>query len=96
MSTTRGRAIQVGGVETTDGANGRTTGLPNNLLTRPAYRITGGQIQPIPSTLGIGHPLLDLSNVGAWRLIAVAAAVAYVIGFHVSLGRLNVGIGPGR
>jgi hypothetical protein len=91
MSSIRGRAIAVGGVQTDPGATARTGG---DGLTRPAYRITSSQIQPLPGYLGIGHPLLDLSTVGAWRLIAVALAFAYVIGFHVSIGRARVGIGP--
>lgn len=93
MSSIRGRAIKVGGVAAQDGAEGRSD---NNLLTRPAYRITSGQFQPIPSMLGPGHPLFDLSTPGAWRLVAVAVAVAYVIGFHVTAGRVRLGIGPGR
>jgi hypothetical protein len=98
MSTIRGRAIMVGGMGGTGtplgGAEARTD--PNTLLTRPAYRITSGVFQPTPGRLDIGHPLLDLSSVGAWRLIAVAVAVAYVVGFHVTIGRARVGIGPGR
>ncbi|HYR17891.1 MAG TPA: hypothetical protein VEQ15_00270 [Myxococcales bacterium] len=94
MPTIRGRAVQIGGMETDAGANARTD--DNNLLTRPAYRYVGGAPSPIPATLGIGHPLLDLSTVGAWRLIAVAVAVAYIVGFHVTLGRARLGIGPGR
>jgi hypothetical protein len=93
VSTIRGRAIQVGGVGGEADAESR---VDRNMLQRPAYRITAGQFQPIPATLGPGHPLLDLSTVGAWRLIAVGAALAYVIGFHVTLGRMNIGIGPGR
>lgn len=92
MSTIRGRAIKVGGVETD--AAGFAARTDQNRLTRPAYRITAGQIQPVPGVLGIGHPLLDLSTVGSWRLIAVAVAIAYVIGFHVTLGRARIGIGP--
>jgi hypothetical protein len=94
VSTVRGRAIKVGGVETD--AAGFAARTDKNNLTRPAYRITAGQIQPIPATLGPGHPLLDLSEVGSWRLIAVALAVAYVVGFHITLGRARLGIGPGR
>jgi len=91
MSSIRGRAISVGGMATTEGAS---AGRP--AATRPGYRITAGQMQPIPGSLGLGHPLLDLSSVGAWRLIAVGLALAYVIGFHVTLGRARVGIGPAR
>lgn len=96
MSTTRGRAIKVGGVETDAAGFAARTGGGNNNLTRPAYRITSGQIQPVPGTLGLGHPLLDLSQVGSWRLIAVAAALAYIVGFHITLGRARLGLGPGR
>lgn len=94
MATIRGRAIKVGGVATdVGGASGRAD---SNNLTRPAYRVTAGQFQPIPSRLGIGHELFDLSQVGSWRLIAVAVAVAYVVGFHITAGRARLGIGPGR
>ena len=93
MSTTRGRAIQVGGVDVTPGANSR---VDANNLTRPAYRITSGVVQPIGGRLGPGHPLLDLSTVGGIRLLVVALAVAYVSGFHVTLGRARIGIGPAR
>lgn len=94
MSSIRGRAIKVGGVETqTVGAASR---VDRNNLTRPAYRITAGQVQPIPGYLGPGHPLLDLTQVGAWRLIIVGLAVAYIVGFHLTLGRARIGIGPAR
>lgn len=93
MSATRGRNVIIGGVQVEPaGYGGRVN---ENLLTRPAYRYSGGgQIQPIPASLGFGHPLLDLGQVGAWRLITVGLAVAYVVGFHVMLGRTRLGIGP--
>lgn len=94
MSSIRGRAIKVGGVETD--AAGFASRVDRNNLTRPAYRITAGQVQPVPGILGPGHPLLDLSQVSSWRLIAVAVAVAYIVGFHVTIGRARVGIGPAR
>jgi len=94
MSTIRGRAVQVGGMQVDAGAAGR---VGDNLQTRPAFRWSSGQFQPLPA-LGIGmdHPLLDLNSVASWRLLAVAAAVAYIVGFHVMLGSVRVGIGPGR
>lgn len=92
MSTIRGRAVAVGGVGGPEDAASR---VDRNNLTRPAYRTSGGQFQPIPTFLGPGHPLLDLSSVGAWRLIVVVGALAYIIGFHVTLGKVRLGIGPG-
>lgn len=92
MSTIRGRAVKVGGVATQpQGAEGRTTAAQ---ITRPAFTIGPGPGQPMGGASGGG--LLDLSTVGAWRLIAVGVAFAYVIGFHVSAGKIRLGIGPGR
>lgn len=95
MSTIRGRAIKVGGIATEPAGFSTRTGGADDSVTRQAYQSAAGQIQPL-SNLTLGHPLLDLSQVGTWRLLAVAAAAAYVIGFHVSLGRFKLGLGPGR
>jgi hypothetical protein len=71
---------------TDDGATGRTTG-GNAPITRPAFRITQGQIQPAGVGGGGGHPLLDLTSVSGWRLVAVVAALFYIGVFHLSVGR---------
>jgi len=105
MSTIRGRAVKVGGVAVEPaGFSSRTEGLGQSAITRPAYRsAASGQIQPAgiasgqgggPYMGGMSHPLLDLSSVAGWRLVAVAVAVVYIWGFHVSLGGLRVGAGP--
>lgn len=99
MSSMRGRAIKAGGVAVQDGAAGRTTGLG---IVRPAFAVssTTGQRGAIGGPggpwLGVGHPIFDLGDVSAWRIIAVALAAAYVVGFHVTLGRTRLGIGPGK
>ena len=83
--------VKPGGMGGGDDAGSR---VDRNNLTRPAYRVAEGQFQPTPQTIGPGHPLLDLSTVSGWRLVWVAAAVAYVVGFHVTLGRYRIGLGP--
>lgn len=91
-----------GGVATQDGAAARTNGLG---IVRPAFAVSAktGQRGAIggpggPWLTSLGHPLFTLGNgdVSAWRLIAVGLAFAYVVGFHVSLGRTRLGIGPGK
>jgi hypothetical protein len=98
MSTTRGRgrAIKVGGMAIDLGASGRTESPPHNNLTRPAYMTAQGFQSPAPPAAvgGGGHPLLDLSTVAGWRLVFVGVALAYVVGFHVTLGRTRLGLGP--
>ena len=92
MSTIRGRAIKVGGIATEPaGFSTRTGGLGDNGLTRPAYQSAAGQIQPL-SNLDLGHPLLDLRGLPARRLAVIGLAAAYVTGFHLTLGRLGVGL----
>ena len=96
MSSTRGRVVKQGGIAfQPQGAAPRTTDMG---ITRPAFTISAGIRQPVggPGYLTLGHPLLDLSGVSAWRLIAVGVAIAYVVGFHVTLGRTRLGIGPAR
>jgi hypothetical protein len=98
-STIRGRAIKVGGVATQPaGYAGRTS--PQTNATRPAYTIQAGFRKP---TGGAGFAtnagrsnLFDPTSVAFWRLVAVALAVAYVVGFHVSLNGVRLGLGPGR
>lgn len=97
MSTIRGRAIKVGGVAWQDGAAPRTNDFG---IVRPAFAINAGIRQPIgggaSGGLSLGHSLFDLSSVSAWRLIAVGIALAYVVGFHVTLGRTRLGLGPAK
>jgi len=64
---------------------------------RPAFRMQASYLRP--AAVGgpkQGHPLLDLSTVSGWRLVMVGLAVAYVVGFHVSIGRSRLGLGPAR
>jgi hypothetical protein len=95
LSTIRGRAIKVGGVATQEGAMGRQDA---NQVVRPAFKISAGIKQPTGvGGFGLaGSGLFDLSGVSAWRLIAVGLALAYVVGFHVTAGKLKLGIGPGK
>lgn len=102
MSSIRGRSIKTGGmVVDVGGASGRTDASQQ---TRPAFKMTAGIFQPKARTAvggangGSDHAalFLDPSSVGFWRLVIVAGAVAYIVGFHVSLGRTRLGIGPGR
>lgn len=87
-----GAVVKQGGVATQPaGGEGRTT---QSQITRPAFTIGPGPGRPIGGAAGGG--LFDLSTVGAWRLIAFGIAVAYVIGFHVSAGRIRLGIGPAK
>lgn len=94
-----GLAVKQGGVAVQDGAGSRT----NNLgMVRPAFAVSSNTGQrgaiggPGGPWLGLGHPIFDLADVSAWRLIAVGLALAYVVGFHVTLGRTRLGIGPGK
>lgn len=89
----RGR---LGGVATQAGAAPRASDLG---VVRPAFTYSAGIKQPVGGAgtgFSLGHPLFDLSSVGAWRLIAVGVALAYVVGFHVTLGRTRIGLGPAR
>lgn len=80
------------------GASGRTD---SSQMTRPAFKVSAGIFQPRQKTAvggagGLGHPLLDPSTVGFWRLVIAGAAFAYIVGFHITLGRTRLGLGPGR
>ncbi len=47
-----------------------------------------GPSQPVTYAVGgpgYSHPLLDLSSVISWRIIFGLAAVAYIVGWHVTL-----------
>jgi len=103
VSTIRGRAIKVGGVNVAEnpggGASGRTN--PQTNATRPAFVIQAGLRKPTGqagfATGGAQLPgWFDTSSVGFWRLVAVGLALAYVVGFHVSLNGVRLGLGPGR
>ena len=94
MSSFRGRTGHQGNVAVQAGAEARTT--PNGIV-RPAFRMNASYLRPAQAGgPKAGHPLLDLSSVAGWRLVAVAAAIAYVIGFHVTIGRTRLGLGPAR
>ena len=78
MSSIRGRVYRPGGVAADAGATARTEpGPANQPITRPAYRVSQGVMQP----QGVGgagpyggHALLDFSSIAAWRTwIAVGA-----------------------
>lgn len=87
------RRVRTGGMMTDAGASGRTDSGSN--LLRPAYSYQG-VITPGEGGAGAGHAVfLDLSNVASWRLIFVGAALAYIVGFHVSLGRLKLNVSRG-
>lgn len=103
MSTIRGRAIRVGGVNVAEnpggGAGGRTS--PQTNATRPAFVIQAGYRKPTGqagfATGGAAQASwFDTSSVAFWRLVAVGFALAYVVGFHVSLNGVRLGLGPGR
>jgi hypothetical protein len=99
VSTIRGRAVRVGGVAVNDGAAGRTN--PQTNATRPAFVIQAGIRKPTGgagfATGGAGQASwFDPSQVYFWRLVAVGLALAYVVGFHVSLNGVRLGLGPGR
>jgi hypothetical protein len=95
MPTIRGRAIKVGGMAT-DGQGATARVDPVSQQTRPAFRSAAQIFQPTGGAGGRGFgavgPLLDPSTVAFWRLLAVALALAYIIGFHVTLGRVKIGI----
>lgn len=87
----RGRAMLQGGVGGPADAQSR---VDANQLTRPAYRFTAQIMEPTGNRLGPGHPLFDPNSIGFWRLLFAALALAYVVGFHVTLGSVKLGLGP--
>lgn len=95
MSTIRGRAVKVGGQVVDQGAGARTD--PTQ-LTRPAFRWSAGRSIPTGQgggSLGGGTTsLFDPSQITFWRFFWVGVAVVYVLGFHVTIGRTRLGIGP--
>jgi hypothetical protein len=96
LGTIRGRAVKVGGVAFQQGAAPRTNELG---VVRPAFAINAGIRQPLGGAgagFSLGHPLLDLGSVSGWRMVAVGLAFLYVVGFHVTLGRTRLGLGPAR
>lgn len=79
-------------VTDTAGATGREDAGSN--LLRPAFSFKSGTSMPGAGGAASGHAaLLDLSSVTSWRLLYTAAAVAYIVGFHASLGRIGVRVG---
>ncbi len=95
MSTIRGRVVKHGGMAVDAGASGRTEYGPGNApITRPAYRVSQGTLQPAGvgggATVGAGHPLLDFSGIAAWRTVAVVAALVWLGFVFVSIGRGGV------
>jgi hypothetical protein len=99
VSSIRGRVVKTGGVVTDAGASPRTDAQQ---VTRPAFRFPQGSFRVPASAGGTGggkagvHPYLDTSSVTFWRLVIVGLAAAYIVGFHVSLNGIKLGIGPGR
>jgi hypothetical protein len=69
------------------GAAPRTA--PDQLL-RPAFRISGQIFQPTQPGQGGAQGWLDPKSIHFWRLVLGAAALGYVCGFHITLGRLRV------
>ena len=96
MTTIRGRAIKLGGVATQPtGFAGRA----QDQVTRPAFVIQAGIRKPTggPPAYQVGQGTLwDPSTPGFWRIVLVAGAFLYVVGFHVSLHGIRMGIGPGK
>lgn len=105
-TSTRGRTARLGGVEFLDPSGGRAGRTnPQTQVTRPGFRFnaqirTPSGVNPIGSggTGGGGGlaALFDPSSAATWRLVAVALAFAYVVGFHVTLSGIRLGLGPGR
>lgn len=102
MSSIRGRSIKTGGmVVDVGGATARTDASQQ---TRPAFKMTAGIFMPRNRTSAVGGGsadsghghLIDPSSVSFWRLVIFGGAVAYIVGFHLSLGRTRLGIGPGK
>ena|SRR5215469_5800902 len=98
MSSTRGRAVKLGGMATEPaGFNQRTDQALN---TRPAYQSPGGGTQFAPagvaSAVGgaAGHPFLDFSGVTGWRLVFTLAAAFYLGFWFITLrgGGISGGI----
>ena len=75
------------------GATPRTDAGSN--LLRPAFSFKQGVSMPgAGGAAASGHAaLLDLSSVASWRLVYTGLAVAYIVGFHASLGRIGVRVG---
>ena len=94
-SSIRGRIVKVGGVAQDAGASARTEQVDNTVLTRPAYRVSQGQMQPagVGGAAGGTGPLLDLSNIAFWRLLVVGAAALYVGLFHFQFSPRGVAAG---
>jgi hypothetical protein len=95
MSSTRGRVGRVGGVAVDEGAAGRTDASQQ---TRPAFKLSANWQSPLTKSPvgGIGsiHPLFDPTSVSFWRFFWTGAAIAYIVGFHLRLGRVKLGLGP--
>lgn len=95
MSSTRGRVGRVGGMAVDQGAAGRTD---DSQQTRPAFKLQANWQSPLSKTPvggpGSIHPILDWNSVSFWRLFWTGAALAYIVGFHLKLGRVRLGIGP--
>jgi len=89
MSSTRGRVVRGGGMQTDLGATARYEAGPGNQpITRPAYRVSQGVSRPV----GVGgaegpHPLLDLSGVPFWRTLFAVAALAWLGFVYINVGR---------
>lgn len=103
-TSTRGRTARLGGVEFLDPSGGRAGRTnPQTQVTRPGFRFnaqirTPSGVPPLGATGGGGGlaALFDPSSAATWRLVAVALAFAYVVGFHVTLSGMRLGLGPGR
>lgn len=76
-----------GGPGNTVAYQGRTQGspgLPSGLSVAPPYRVGKA-----PGAGG-GHPFLDFSRPQTWRNAGALLAVAYVTGFHITIGGIRV------
>lgn len=95
MSTIRGRAIKQGRMVTDAGAAPREQQDAGSNLLRPQFSFRSGVSMPGAGGASSHASFFDLSSVASWRMIFTLAALAYIVGFHASLGRVGVRIGPG-
>jgi len=97
MSSPRGRIVRPGGMAVDpQGATARTEPGPGNApITRPAYRVSQGVMQPAGVAGGVGgpHPFLDFSGLPFWRTAITLAALGWLGFVWISLrGGLSGGV----
>ena len=81
-----------GGMAVDAGASGRTGGAATftgqDTIVRPAYRVSAQIFKPTTPATFTGF--LDPSSISFWRLAIGAAAVAYIMGFHLKIGKVRI------